>query len=178
MTDKGKGKKMSIKTTKGKDALFTEINITPLTDIFLVLLIIMMVVAPTFQSMDNSINIPEINSGVSVEQKDATVAVTKEGVMYINGKQISADNLTNELLAIKDSLEKKEVVVKADEKTKSSEIMKIMNAAKEAEFTKLVLAGEPLSKKDQKTLSYGNNKRTKPIEKQPEQVNDTQDWED
>ena len=55
---------MAMKTNKGKEALFTEINITPLTDIFLVLLIIMMVVAPTFQSMDNSINIPEINSGI------------------------------------------------------------------------------------------------------------------
>lgn len=143
---------MSIKTAKGKDALFTEINITPLTDIFLVLLIVMMVVAPTFQSMDKSINIPEINSGVAVEQKDATVSVTKEGLMYINGKQIKPENLTNELLAIKDSLEKKEVVVKADEKAKSSEIMQIMDAAKEAEFTKLVLAGEPLSKKEQKQL--------------------------
>ena len=46
---------MGMKTGKGKNAMFTEINITPLTDIFLVLLIIMMVVAPTFQSVDNSI---------------------------------------------------------------------------------------------------------------------------
>lgn len=143
---------MSIKTSKGKDALFTEINITPLTDIFLVLLIIMMVVAPTFQSMDKSIRVPEINSGVSIEQKNATVSVTKEGLMYVNGKQINPQDLTKELLAIKDSLEKKEVVVKADEKAKSSEIMKIMDAAKEAEFTKLVLAGEPLSKKEQEKL--------------------------
>ena len=58
---------MAMKTNKGKEALFTEINITPLTDIFLVLLIIMMVVAPTFQSMDNDINIPEINSGISID---------------------------------------------------------------------------------------------------------------
>lgn len=143
---------MSIKTAKGKDALFTEINITPLTDIFLVLLIIMMVVAPTFQSDDKSINVPEINSGVSIEQKNATVSVTKEGLMYINGKQIKPDQLTDELLAIKDKLEKKEVVVKADAQAKSSEIMEIMNSAKEAEFTKLTLAGEPLSKKEQKKL--------------------------
>ena len=143
---------MSIKTAKGKDALFTEINITPLTDIFLVLLIIMMVVAPTFQSVDNNISVPEINSGVAVEQKNATVSVTKEGLMYINGKEIQPQNLTNELLAIKDSLEKKEVVVRADESAKSSEIMEIMNSAKEAEFTKLILAGEPLSKKEQKSL--------------------------
>lgn len=148
---------MSIKTAKGKDALFTEINITPLTDIFLVLLIIMMVVAPTFQSKDNSISIPEINSGVAVEQKNATVSVTKEGIMYINGKEIKAENLTSELLAIKDTLEKKEVVVKADEKAKSSQIMAIMDSAKEAEFTKLIMAGEPLTKKEQKKLEQASS---------------------
>lgn len=154
---------MSIKTSKGKDALFTEINITPLTDIFLVLLIIMMVVAPTFQSNDNSISVPEINSGISIEQKNATVSVTKEGLMYLNGKQISPESLAGELVAIKGTLEKKEVVVKADEKAKSSEIMKIMNAAKEAEFTKLIVAGEPLSKKDQRNL---NNQAVQSTEEQ------------
>jgi len=143
---------MSIKSAKGKDALFTEINITPLTDIFLVLLIIMMVVAPTFQSDNKSINVPEINSGINIEQKNATVSVTKEGVMYINGKKIKSANLTNELVALKDHIQKKEVVVKADEKAKSSEIMQIMDSAKEAEYTKLILAGEPLSKKEQKKL--------------------------
>ena len=150
---------MAIKTNKGKDAIFTEINITPLTDIFLVLLIIMMVVAPTFQSMDNSIDIPEINSGVSIEQKKATISVSKDGTMYINGEITDGENLTEELVALKDSLEKKEIVVKADERVKSSEIMKIMNAAQEAEYDKLILAGEPLSKKEQKTLEDNNEKK-------------------
>lgn len=143
---------MAFKTSKGKDAMFTEINITPLTDIFLVLLIIMMVVAPTFQSMDNSINIPEINSGVTIEQKNATVSVTKDGLFYINGKQIQDTQLLAELQTLKPTLEKKEVVVKADASVKNSEIMKIMKAAQEAEFEKLVVAGEPLSKKAQKDL--------------------------
>ena len=143
---------MAMKTNEGKDALFTEINITPLTDIFLVLLIIMMVVAPTFQSNDNAINIPEINSGVAIEQKNATVSVTKEGNLYINGKPITEDQLTDELTALKETLEKPEVVVKADEQVKSSEIMKIMNAAQDAEYKKLIVAGEPLSKKEQKEL--------------------------
>src|SRR5574344_479082 len=141
---------------KKKQKLFTEINITPLTDIFLVLLIIMMVVAPTFSSNDNSINVPEINSGVSIEQKNATVSVTQDGTMFINGKKISPKNLTSELEAIKGTLEKKEVVVKADSKVKSSEIMEIMNSAKEAEFAKLILAGEPLSKKEQTELKDTN----------------------
>ena len=136
--------------------MFTEINITPLTDIFLVLLIIMMVVAPTFQSMDNAITIPEINSGVSIEQKNAEVAITKEGAMYLNGNPVTEEQLSDELAALKPSLEKPELVVKADEKVKSSEIMKVMNAAQDAEYKKLIVAGEPLSKKEQKDL---NNKK-------------------
>lgn|SRR5574344_355018 len=169
---------MSIKSSKGKDALFTEINITPLTDIFLVLLIIMMVVAPTFQSNDNSISVPEINSGVSIEQQNATVSVTKDGLMYINGKQIKPENLTNELLAIKDNLAKKEVVVKADEKAKSSEIMEIMNSAKEAEFTKLVLAGEPLSKKEQSKLeSQNQNFNQEQSQQEPEKASKQEEQE-
>ena len=145
---------MAMSSKKGK--LFTEINITPLTDIFLVLLIIMMVVAPTFQSMDNSITIPEINSGVAIEQNKAEIAITKEGLMYINGKQISSEQLVDELLAMKDSLEKPEVVVKADAQVRSSEIMKVMNAAQDAEYKKLIVAGEPLSKKEQKELEEEN----------------------
>lgn len=146
---------MAIGTGK-KGKLFTEINITPLTDIFLVLLIIMMVVAPTFQSMDNAITIPEINSGVAIEQNKAEVAISKEGLMYINGKQITSDMLTEELLAVKASLEKPEVVVKADAQVRSSEIMKVMNAAQDAEYKKLIVAGEPLSKKEQKELVKEN----------------------
>lgn len=143
---------MAFSSSDNKKTLFTEINITPLTDIFLVLLIIMMVIAPSFQSMDTDINIPEINSGISIEQKNATISVTKRGQYYINGKQISPDALVAELNALKPALEKPEVVVKADSETKSSEILKIMKAAQEAEYAKLVVAGEPLTKKEQREL--------------------------
>ena len=140
-------------STRKKGKLFTEINITPLTDIFLVLLIIMMVVAPTFQSMDSSINVPEINSGLTIEQKNATVSITKNGEMFLNGAPISEGGLADGLIALKPKLEKPEVVVKADAQAKSSEIMKVMNAAKAADFEKLIVAGEPLSKKEQKELA-------------------------
>lgn len=146
---------MAISTNK-KGKMFTEINITPLTDIFLVLLIIMMVVAPTFQSMDNAITVPEINSGVAIEEEKAVVAITKDGQMYLNGTPIEEDKLVDELVAIRYYLEKPEVVVKADEKVKSAEIMKVMNAAQDAEYKKLIVAGEPLSKKEQKDLKENN----------------------
>ena len=142
---------MAISTNK-KGKMFTEINITPLTDIFLVLLIIMMVVAPTFQSMDNAITIPEINSGVAIEQDKVIVSITREGQMYLNGSLVPEENLVQELVTLKGTVEKPEVVVKADEKVRSAEIMKVMNAAQDAEYKKLIVAGEPLSKKEQKEL--------------------------
>ena len=146
---------MAIKS--GKKALFTEINITPLTDIFLVLLIIMMVVAPTFQAVDNSITIPEVNSGTSIEQGKVVVAVTKEGVIYVDSKPSSLEFLARDLEAVKTG-ENPEVVVKADEKVKSSVIMSIMDAAQDAQYKKLIVAGEPLNKKDQKKLEEESTK--------------------
>jgi biopolymer transport protein ExbD len=145
---------MAIKS--GKNALFTEINITPLTDIFLVLLIIMMVVAPTFQSIDNEVNIPEINNGTSIEEKNATVSVSRDGKIYLNDKLVDISNLAVELEKIKPYVQKQEVVVRADEKTKSSVIMDIMDSAQEAQYKKLVVAGEPLTKKTQKMLEQQN----------------------
>jgi len=149
---------MAIKTTNSKKkAVFSEINITPLTDIFLVLLIIMMVVAPTFQSNVGEINIPEINSGLSVEEKAATVSITKEGQFYLNGEPVELENLTQALVDLKPSLQKPEVLVKADTVAKSRDIMQVMRAAKDAEYEKLTVAGEPLSRKEQKKLQENDN---------------------
>ena len=149
---------MAIKTTNSKKkAVFSKINITPLTDIFLVLLIIMMVVAPTFQSNVGEINIPEINSGLSVEEKAATVSITKEGQFYLNGEPVELENLTQALVDLKPSLQKPEVLVKADTAAKSRDIMQVMRAAKDAEYEKLTVAGEPLSRKEQKKLQENDN---------------------
>ena len=153
---------MAIKS--GKKALFTEINITPLTDIFLVLLIIMMVVAPTFQSVDNSISIPEVNSGTSIEQGKVVVSVTKDGTVYVDGTKTGLGFLTKELEKLKGDNENAEVVVKADEKVKSSIILEIMDAAQDAHYKKLIVAGEPLNKKEQRELEQEfNNGASAPI---------------
>ena len=139
-------------SNKKKQKLFTEINITPLTDIFLVLLIIMMVVAPSFQSMDNAVDVPEVNNGVNIEDTKVTVSVLQDGSMYVNGEPTKASALTDKLLAAKTDPEKAEVVVKADKNIKSAKIMTIMNAAQDAEYNKLIVAGEPLNKKEQQEI--------------------------
>lgn len=143
-------------STNKKGKIFSEINITPLTDIFLVLLIIMMVVAPAFQSMDNAVEVPEVNNGINIEETKVTVSITKDGSMYVNGEETSANQLTDKLIAVKGDMEKPELVVKADKAIKSATIMDVMNAAQNAEYKKLIVAGEPLNKKEQRELEKHN----------------------
>ncbi len=154
---------MSFSTQQGDDRkkTFNEINITPLTDIFLVLLIIMMVIAPSFQSMNNNIEMPQISSGNGIEMKNATVSITKDGSFYVNENKIDPMNLQEKLSSIADSLEKKEVIVRADKQTRSSEIMKVMKAAQDSGFEKMVVAGEPLNNQEQKELKEKSRKGAK-----------------
>jgi len=138
---------------------FNEINITPLTDIFLVLLIIMMVIAPSFQNVDNNISMPDINSGVAIETQNATVSITKDGSFFVNETKVNSDGLENQLSKIINNVEKKEVIVRADKATKSSEIMKVMKAAQNTGYEKLVVAGTPMSTSEQKALLDKKDKR-------------------
>ncbi len=74
---------------------FNEINITPLTDIFLVLLIIMMVIAPLLDKQGISLTVPENveQSKVEKESKILTVVVTKNNKYYIHNEEVSPDSL-------------------------------------------------------------------------------------
>lgn len=141
-----------------KSDQFSEINITPLTDIFLVLLIIMMVVAPTFQSMNKDIKMPKMSSGASIEEKNVTVAVTKDGKYFLNSNQISKESLTDEFKKLLATSTDKTVVVKADAKTKSGAILSVMHSAQNAGFEKLTVAGEPLSSAQEQELQNSNTK--------------------
>lgn len=74
---------------------FNEINITPLTDIFLVLLIIMMVIAPLLDQQGLNLTVPE-NVDAEQVQKDPkilTVSVTGDDRYYIDGEEVAPDQL-------------------------------------------------------------------------------------
>ena len=74
---------------------FNEINITPLTDIFLVLLIIMMVIAPLLDQQGISLSVPENveQTKMDKESKILSVMVTKNNKHYINNEEVSVDRL-------------------------------------------------------------------------------------
>lgn len=74
---------------------FNEINITPLTDIFLVLLVIMMVIAPLLDQQGISLSVPENveQTKMDKESKILSVMVTKNNKYYINNEEVSVDRL-------------------------------------------------------------------------------------
>ncbi len=75
---------------------FNEINITPLTDIFLVLLIIMMVIAPLLDQQGLNLTVPEMVSQEQISDKETkilTVTVTDQDKYLIDGEEISAKDL-------------------------------------------------------------------------------------
>ena len=76
---------------------FNEINITPLTDIFLVLLIIMMVIAPLLDQQGLNLTVPENVAQEQVKQdsKILTVNVSSDDKYYIDGQEIPVNELEN-----------------------------------------------------------------------------------
>ena len=142
---------MSISSGSNKEG-FSEINITPLTDIFLVLLIIMMVIAPMFQNIDQNIEIPEINSGLTVEEKEMIVSITKEGEYFINKSPVAKESLVQTLTDLKNKTAEKSIVLRADKLTKNKDVITVIQAAQAAGLEKLTIAGEPLTKAQQTEL--------------------------
>src|SRR6478672_13903927 len=80
------------------EGIFAEINITPLTDIFLVLLIIFMVTSSVMAADAGragvKVNLPRgATKEIAAGKSDVTVAITTEGKMVVDGKEVGADTL-------------------------------------------------------------------------------------
>ncbi|HOS04362.1 MAG TPA: biopolymer transporter ExbD, partial [Candidatus Hydrogenedentes bacterium] len=91
--------------------VFGEINITPLTDIFLVLLIIMMVVAPMMLKARQDIRPPSITGGGTLDQKWLTIEVGADGRCYLDGDEVPVDALRDAFAARLPMLQGKNLVV-------------------------------------------------------------------
>jgi biopolymer transport protein ExbD len=165
----------------GSKQVFNEINITPLTDIFLVLLIIMMVVAPMMQQVRKDIKPPSLKSGAPVEQNKLTVEIASGGEIYVQGLQTKVDQLAETLKAQEAELiaktggekvasdveaakepAEKNLIIRADKATKSGDVLKIFEAARDAGFTKVTVAGEPLAESRQSELKQQTTSMIKP----------------
>jgi biopolymer transport protein ExbD len=130
----------------GEDGgIFADINITPLTDIFLVLLIIFMVTS-SVMAADGArsgvkVNLPRgAAKEIAAGARDITVAITTDGKMVVDGKEVSADSLKAMFDAAKARDPETQVIVQADEATHHGRVVAVMELAKAAGLRRLAIA--------------------------------------
>jgi len=114
----------------------SDINVTPMVDVMLVLLIIFMVVTPMLQK-GVSVDMAKVNNPIAMEDADKEdamlVSITRDGQVYFGSDQISVDNLTTK---VKDRLavnqQNKQVYVKSDMRTHFGAVVQVVDAVRAA----------------------------------------------
>ena len=123
----------------------SDINVTPLVDVMLVLLIIFMVITPMLQkgiSVDLArVNNPHLMN--AAEKEDATVlAITRDGKMFLGSDEIALDKITGKVKdRVADKLDKT-VYIKADARAKYGDVVSVVDAVRAAGVDSLGLLTE------------------------------------
>ena len=123
----------------GERKTFNEINITPLTDIFLVLLIIMMVIAPLLDQQGLNLTVPENVAQEQMDDKESkilTVSITADNKYYIQGEEIQASELETILKAqAKDYPDG--MLIQTDGDATHGAVVKVMDSARNSGITSI-----------------------------------------
>ena len=116
-----------------KGGVKSDINVTPLVDVMLVLLIIMMLVAPMLQQ-GVSVKLPTAENTVDKpEQQGQTVlAISKDKTIYLNAKPVQDNDLTRRVNELLENKTDKIVLIKADEEVEYSAVMNAMDQLRQA----------------------------------------------
>ena len=120
---------------------FNEINITPLTDIFLVLLIIMMVIAPMLDQQGLNLAVPEVVNSEQLikDSKIMNVAITEDNKIMFEGQSVDVSDLENffteNAKQYPDGL-----LIQADDDSEHGTIVKVMDSARNVGMTSISLS--------------------------------------
>ncbi len=121
------------------DQIFAEINITPLTDVFLVLLVIFMVTTSVIHSQGKQVDLPGAEVSDSTPQ-GVTVTVTSEGAILVNDEPTDEANLFASLEAALQESREKLVILRGDKRVLLGQAVNILDLAQQAGATGIALA--------------------------------------
>ncbi len=124
---------MSMDLGGAQGGVKSDINVTPLVDVMLVLLIIMMLVAPMLQQ-GVSVRLPTAENTVDKPetQEQTVLAVAANGSLYLNAKPLQEQDLTTRLNEILETRKEKIVLIKADEDAQYGAVMSAMDQLRQA----------------------------------------------
>jgi len=127
-------------------SLMADINVTPLVDVMLVMLIIFMLVTPMLQK-GVSVSLPEARNVQAVSENEkqvAVVALLRNGELYLGRQPIDKAELLRELRARRQANPALQLQIKADEEVRFGEVRKLVVAGREAGFEEAALIAAEL----------------------------------
>ncbi len=127
--------------------MMAEINVTPLVDVMLVLLIIFMVTAPMMtQGVD--VNLPETTAKpLRQDEKPIVISIDKKGAISLGKVKGDLNLLRQELHKLAQKDPEKTILLKADQKVAYGIVAQVMADVKDAGFNKLGMVTKPVEKK-------------------------------
>jgi biopolymer transport protein TolR len=127
-----------------KGGVKSDINVTPLCDVMLVLLIIMMIVAPLLQQ-GVSVTLPKAANTVDKPevQGQTVVAIAKDKSMYVNAKPVQEQEMATRINEILENAKEKVVLIKADEEVEYGAVMAAMDQLRQAGIEDIGLITDP-----------------------------------
>ncbi|MBW2194488.1 MAG: protein TolR [Deltaproteobacteria bacterium] len=128
----------------------SEINVTPLVDVMLVLLIIFMVTAPMMMQGVN-VSLPQTTSKpLPAEKEHLTITVDRSQQIFINDYKVALEALQEKMTKILEGRQDHKVYLRADENVPYGVVIRVISAVKNAGVEKLGVVTEPLKEKVKK----------------------------
>ncbi len=126
----------------GTDDPITDINVTPLVDVSLVLVIIFMVTAPLFSQPVMQVELPKAITDEGKESENVTITIDPEDRIAVNAKEVTKDELKGELKLQLLQSSDKVVIIRADNLTKHGVVIDALDMAKELGAKTMIFATE------------------------------------
>lgn len=131
--------KLAGSNRKSKRAVVSEINVTPLVDVMLVLLIIFMITSPMLVSGIN-VDLPETNSSpISGQDEPLVVTINNKGEVFLLETPIERKHLTDKLVNITKEKKDARIFVRGDKNVSYGEVVEIVSEIHAAGFSRVAL---------------------------------------
>ena len=121
------------------DDLISGINVTPLVDVVLVLLIIFLITAPVLYQSAIKVQLPRAKTGEQAQKSPLSFTITKEGDLIWDKEKLDWDSFTKKLSTLGPTTPDQTAVISADEATPHGKVIRVMDALREAGLTHFAL---------------------------------------
>lgn len=131
---------MAMGSSKDEDGIISDINITPMVDIILVLLVIFMVTANFLKKESININLPKVAAADANVKESKQVAITKDGKFFLEGRAVTESGLMDEITREAKYRPNMRVTLSADENLSYGTVSKAMGILRKCGVTRMALS--------------------------------------